>query len=160
MTLTSILGFLPAAVVLQIIRYAVNSWQSRKNARSMRCQPPPRLPCKDPFGITSVKEGIAADKAKMVPSLVESRFKTIEKQEGKFAETFVMRTLFKDVLFTVDPQNVKALLATQFKDFELGKSRRRALHPLLGTGIVRHPALLFAPHGRWKIFEKTTCTNY
>jgi cytochrome P450 len=36
---------------------------------------------------------------------------------------------------TVDPENVKAILATQFNDFELGYTRRNALSPLLGNGI-------------------------
>jgi hypothetical protein len=35
-------------------------------------------------------------------------------------------------------ENVQAVLATQFKDFELGSVRQISMHPLLGTGIVSH----------------------
>ncbi|KAJ3497087.1 hypothetical protein NLG97_g2163 [Lecanicillium saksenae] len=36
---------------------------------------------------------------------------------------------------TVDPENIKAMLATQFKDFELGSLRSNQLGPLVGHGI-------------------------
>lgn len=136
MTPTFILGFLGAAVVLQIIRLAVNSWQHARRARSLGCGSLPRLPCKDPIGISTLKESMAADKSKTIPQLSERRFKQMSEQEGRFVTTFIMRNLGRDVTFTVDPKNVQAVLATQFKDFELGAPRRRNLHPLLGTGIV------------------------
>ena len=34
-----------------------------------------------------------------------------------------------------EPENIKALLSTQFDDFELGEKRYRAFSPLLGNGI-------------------------
>ncbi|KAJ5890059.1 Cytochrome P450 E-class CYP52 [Penicillium tannophilum] len=135
MTPTFILGFLGAAVVLQIIRLAVNSWQHARRARSLGCGPLPRLPCKDPIGIATLKESIAADKTKTIPLLSERRCQLMSEQEGRFVSTFVMRNLGRDVTFTIDPKNVQAVLATQFKDFELGAPRRRNMHPLLGTGI-------------------------
>jgi len=38
-------------------------------------------------------------------------------------------------IFTVEPENVKAILATQFEDFELGHVRRGNFFPMLGNGI-------------------------
>jgi hypothetical protein len=39
---------------------------------------------------------------------------------------------------TVDPKNVQAMLATQFKDFELGPLRRGTFGPVIGSGIFTH----------------------
>jgi cytochrome P450 len=36
---------------------------------------------------------------------------------------------------TTDPKNVQAMLATQFKDFELGPFRRNMFNPVIGKGI-------------------------
>lgn len=36
---------------------------------------------------------------------------------------------------TTDPENIKAILATQFEDFELGPMRRGNFFPMLGNGI-------------------------
>ncbi|USP73415.1 translation initiation factor if-2 [Curvularia clavata] len=38
-------------------------------------------------------------------------------------------------IFTIEPKNIQAILATQFKDFGLGKVRNRNFSPLLGHGI-------------------------
>lgn len=36
---------------------------------------------------------------------------------------------------TIEPRNVQAILATKFKDFELGDNRKKSFEPLLGQGI-------------------------
>lgn len=53
------------------------------------------------------------------------------KEEGK---TFTMHMAGFKMFFTIDPENVKAMLATQFNDFALG-SRHSHFLPLLGDGI-------------------------
>ena len=40
-----------------------------------------------------------------------------------------------DLLFTIEPENIKTVLATKFKDYELTSRRRSAFYPLLGHGI-------------------------
>ncbi|KAJ6031306.1 Cytochrome P450 E-class [Penicillium herquei] len=135
MAVNFIVGFLAAAIVLQAIRYAINSWQHSRKARSLGCENAPRLPCKDPFGIDSLKQAIEADKVKMIPKMATDRFETVSKLENRYVTTYISRGLGRDVIFTMEPKNVQALLATQFKDFELGTSRRRSMHPMLGTGI-------------------------
>ena len=54
-------------------------------------------------------------------------------EEGK-KDTAVLFLFGVRVIFTRDPENIKALLATQFEDFALG-SRHAHLSPLLGDGI-------------------------
>jgi len=139
MTTTFLLGFAAAALVLQIIRVLVNSWQHARKARSLGCGSLPRYPCSDFLGIGNLKASLAADKANIVPQLSENRVQTISNIENRYVTTFIIRNLGRDLHFTIDPKNIQAVLATQFKDFELGEVRRRSIHPLLGTGIVRHP---------------------
>lgn len=135
MTPTFILGFAAAAVILHIIRSLVNSWQHARKARELGCANVPMYPCSDPFGIGNLKASLAADKAKALPALAEQRVQTISDIENRNVTTFIIRNLGRDLYFTVDPKNIQAVLATQFKDFELGEIRRRSVHPLLGTGI-------------------------
>ncbi|KAJ5654749.1 hypothetical protein N7490_001752 [Penicillium lividum] len=135
MALTFIVGFATAAFVLQIIRMVINSWQIARNAKRLGCGNLPRYPCKDPIGINTLKQSLVAVKEETLPELAEKRFEVMAKQESRYVTTFMIRNLGRDGIFTIDPKNIQAILATQFKEFELGDSRRRAMHPLLGTGI-------------------------
>lgn len=40
-----------------------------------------------------------------------------------------------DLIFTIEAENIKTVLATKFKDYELPATRKKAFHPLLGWGI-------------------------
>ena len=67
----------------------------------------------------------------MLDGLIFARFK----QERTW--TYTHTTLFGEhVLHTAEPRNVRAVLATSFKDFELGKIRHHQFGPLLGYGIL------------------------
>jgi cytochrome P450 len=66
-------------------------------------------------------------------------------QSGKFVEyiaglhaahgpTFKEKMIGNNLISTIEPANLKALLATQFTDFGLG-IRHRQFYPLLGDGI-------------------------
>lgn len=48
--------------------------------------------------------------------------------------TFKEKMIGNNLISTIDPANLKALLATQFNDFGLG-IRHRQFYPLLGDGI-------------------------
>ena len=49
--------------------------------------------------------------------------------------TWLQNVLGEFYHVTADPENIKAMLATQFGDFELGPLRRDQLGPLIGHGI-------------------------
>ncbi|CAI5760176.1 unnamed protein product [Candida verbasci] len=73
-------------------------------------------------------------KAKLNGSLLEftmDGFITCPKPE---IATFRLQVFFKDLIMTRDPENIKAILATQFNDFSLG-TRHAHFQPLLGDGI-------------------------
>lgn len=138
MTANFIVGFAAAAVVLQIIRLALASWQHSRKAKSLGCGSLPTFPSKDPLGIDNLKQTLAADKEGLVPKLTEKRVQLISERENRYVSTYSIRNLGRNHVFTIDPKNIQALLATQFKDFELGQVRHASMHPLLGTGIVSH----------------------
>ena len=49
--------------------------------------------------------------------------------------TMVQRIAFTDMIQTIEPDNLKTLLALNFKDWSLGDRRKNAMTPLLGPGI-------------------------
>ncbi|KAJ5133517.1 hypothetical protein N7526_004882 [Penicillium atrosanguineum] len=135
MTANFIVGFAAAAVVLQIIRLVFASWQHSRKAKSLGCGRLPSFPSKDPLGIDNLKQTLAADKEGLVPKLTEKRVQIISERENRYVSTYNICNLGRNHVFTIDPKNIQALLATQFKDFELGQVRHASMHPLLGTGI-------------------------
>jgi hypothetical protein len=123
------------AVALRLLWTLVSRWQHAQNARRLGCGSIPLYPS-DPLGISVLKEALAADKAKKLLPMVERRVALMSDHEGRYVTTFRFRQMGRENYFTTDPKNIQAILATQFKDFELGAPRRQALHPLLGAGIV------------------------
>ncbi|KAJ6553147.1 cytochrome P450 [Mycena capillaripes] len=64
--------------------------------------------------------------------------------------SFSVRFLFQDRIMTADPENIKAILATEFNGFEKGAEFRGLMEPLLGTGV-------FAADGdMWKFHRQMT----
>lgn len=53
-------------------------------------------------------------------------------------DTYSFHMFGQTVISTRDPENVKALLATQFQDFSLGQTRYDNFVPMLGEGIFTH----------------------
>lgn len=51
------------------------------------------------------------------------------------AHTLNLRFLHMNVIMTKNPENLKAMMATSFKDFNLPDNRRASFIPLLGRGI-------------------------
>ena len=49
--------------------------------------------------------------------------------------TMVQRIIFTDMIQTAEPENLKTMLAVNFKDYELGDRRTTAFIPFLGRGI-------------------------
>ena len=70
-----------------------------------------------------------ADKAQVVPNEIVD----IHREVG--VNTWNQNFFGTDVIATVDPKNIQAVLATQFNDFALGELRRKNFFPLLGNGI-------------------------
>ncbi|KAF8206094.1 cytochrome P450 [Mycena galopus ATCC 62051] len=64
--------------------------------------------------------------------------------------TLTVRFLFQNRIITAEPENIKAILATEFDGFEKGLEFRSVMEPLLGTGV-------FAADGdMWKFHRQMT----
>jgi len=57
-----------------------------------------------------------------------------ERAEKVGSYTYTSTTISKDAIITADPENIKAILSTKFKDFCLGP-RDAGFGPLIGKGI-------------------------
>ncbi|KAI9924943.1 hypothetical protein ASPWEDRAFT_162858 [Aspergillus wentii DTO 134E9] len=123
-----------AAVVLRLLWSIVTSIQHARRARQLGCGPTLLYPS-DPLGISTLKESLKADKEKDIPMYTQRRVDFMSDRENRYVSTFRVRTMGRENLFTCDPKNIQALLATQFKDFDLGAIRQHSLNDLLGTGI-------------------------
>ena len=72
---------------------------------------------------------VKADREQVLPH----ELLRVHREIGK--SSWVQQVMTTDLLVTNEPENIKALLATQFHDFELGPQRRGNFFPLLGNGI-------------------------
>ncbi|OQD89061.1 hypothetical protein PENANT_c003G07195 [Penicillium antarcticum] len=99
----------------------------------MGCGKAPVYPSQDPFGISTLLETLEAARDKMLPQLAERRIAFLSRQHDRYVSTFRMCQAGRENLFTADPKNVQAMLATQFKDFGLGDTRRNVAGPVFTT---------------------------
>ena len=104
----------------------VHSYNHRRLASALSCKPVRDAPS-GPFGLVAFYHMTQAVKSKSWLPWFESEFR-------KHGTTFRRPLMGRNLIMTCEPQNVKALLATQFADFGLG-TRYQHLLPLLGDGI-------------------------
>ena len=80
------------------------------------------------FGLKVVMENSKAFKEHRLLHLLRDR-------HSKYGNTFHQRQLFQTVINTIDPENLKAFMSTDFKDWQLPARRKNTFEPLLGHGI-------------------------
>lgn len=117
------------ALYFVVVRPVYNHFRHAANARRLGCETPHTKVNKLPFGIDHIRRLNAADKNDMVPPEVMK----IYQEEG--VNSFQHWLGGKRQLFTTEPRNVQAILATQFNDFEIPQSRQGSFFPMLGEGI-------------------------
>ncbi|CAI5760761.1 unnamed protein product [Candida verbasci] len=99
------------------------------NAKRLGCENPEYLKTAGWTGVFTLMEVVKAKNAGRLADYGDDTFK--EYPNNTFYLTIV--GVLK-IVFTVDPENIKAVLATQFNDFSLG-TRHAHFKPLLGDGI-------------------------
>ncbi|RCK66292.1 hypothetical protein Cantr_02055 [Candida viswanathii] len=115
---------LPLLVIIkQIVAHARTNYLMKK----LGAKPFTHVQLDGWFGFKFGREFLKAKSAGRQVDLIISRFHDNE-------DTFSSYAFGNHVVFTRDPENIKALLATQFGDFSLG-SRVKFFKPLLGYGI-------------------------
>lgn len=105
-------------------------------AKELGCQPPPTYPSTRILGLNHLTQMQAADKEQMFPDMLQARQDYISELNGRLVPTHRAVMLGQEMYFTSDPENIKAMLATQFNDFYLGPARRGNMIATLGDGIV------------------------
>jgi hypothetical protein len=118
---------------LAALAWLVNrSLQQRRRARlasEWNCQLPARRPARWPGGLDFVHGMLKADKAFDIPNHLTQVWRDMQ------VNTWVQNMAGTEVVVTCEPENVKALLATQFNDFELPEQRRQIFWGIFGGGI-------------------------
>jgi len=121
---------LTAYAVYLLTTLLVTQYKRAIAAKARGCLPAPTFPSPDPAGITNVVRPIQANNAGRLLSHINGRFATTTKQEAREVFTFQAHIMRNWLFVTCDPKNIQALLATQFKDFELGPIRFGTFAPL------------------------------
>jgi hypothetical protein len=114
------------AVVFVIVRYVVQAHHHRKQAKALGCKPARSGPTTF-FGIPAFLRLGKAVREKIWIDFLTDEFKV-------HGNTYRQAFLGREMMTTIEPENIKAILATQFKDFCLG-TRHQQFDPLLGDGI-------------------------
>lgn len=77
----------------------------------------------------------------------KERKKTMSAKTGRNCKTFLIKYPPADTwVYTFEPRNLQAVLATQFHDFQHATTRVNAFEPLLGLGIVSYEIIYGTPH--------------
>ncbi|KAF2807819.1 cytochrome P450 [Mytilinidion resinicola] len=84
-----------------------------------------------PFGIDLVYRAVTSSLADKNYEMWLDMFKSY----GKGRWTLEAGSSYTRIVFTADPENIKAILATQFKDFGKGERFNREWHDFLGDSI-------------------------
>lgn len=92
----------------------------------------------DPFfGLDFVIHTIRAKRGRYLLKDIQARF-------SRFGQTFTSNVLGDLLIFTDEPKNALAVLATSFADFDMGELRREATAKLLGHGIFNADGVAWA----------------
>ncbi|KAM3500514.1 hypothetical protein MY11210_009503 [Beauveria gryllotalpidicola] len=129
----TLLAYWPIAagiVTLYILQQLWIEYSHRQRARALGCKAPFLRQGKLPLSVDHLYKALKA--------LKEDEFLNLELRTHADLgglTTFHQASLGRKIIMTTDPENIKAMLATQFKDFGLGPIRYKVLEPLLGRGI-------------------------
>ena len=126
-----------SAIVLSALYSLVTFWRLKRKAIALGCKPVPVWKAWDLFGINMTVAMTKAMNGNRLSEEIHSILKEVQEREGRECTTF--QVYFPPGLlhfFTFDPRNLQAVLATQFKDFQIPSSRLAGFRQLLGQGIV------------------------
>lgn len=120
---------------------AVSSLRARRFARIHGCRKLKNAPQKDPFfGVDVFLDGEKAMREKRFLQYLAKHFED-------HGSTFKWSLMGDDLIFTNEPKNLQAVLATKFADFDIGKTRQQITKPFWGVGIFNSDGPFWA-HSR------------
>ena len=102
----------------------------RRFIASKGCKPLRKWRNKDPFfGIDFLWDSYKALKEHRALELTKTMFDTLG---VKTAQMSILRMTY---VATVEPENLKCVLSTDFRNYSLGDMRKKLMRPVLGEGI-------------------------
>jgi cytochrome P450 len=119
-------ALLGAWILYSLVKSIISNIQNRRKAQALGCLPPHDV-ANFFLGIPAYLEVVEAAR----------QYKTIQygmRLHARGGNTFVQKVLGTRQITTFEPENVKAVLATQFSDFALA-TRSKVFGPFLGDGI-------------------------
>ncbi|KAI6294406.1 hypothetical protein MCOR29_008988 [Pyricularia oryzae] len=127
-TTAALLLFLALVLVVSGVR-SIRSISARRTfIAENNCKPAPAWPQKDPFlALDFIQKGLANFRQK---KFLDGWTKYYE----DLGPTFTTKAAGMLYINTIDPENIKTVLATRFRDFSLAE-RVEIMGPLLGRGI-------------------------
>ncbi|KAI1170323.1 cytochrome P450 alkane hydroxylase-like protein [Nemania sp. FL0916] len=120
-----------AALLLGVVasRLLLTTISRRRFSAQHHCGAPrSRYPHRDPFGVDFVRAQVKALREKRL-------LDQIHDNHVRLGTTFTARAFTQPFVATTDPENIKTVLATRFKDYAIGSVRAPRLSALLGKGI-------------------------
>ncbi|KHN94899.1 n-alkane-inducible cytochrome P450 [Metarhizium album ARSEF 1941] len=100
----------------------------RQFARSHGCRPIAKSCNRDPFlGLDMIRANLRAARD-------HKALETSRERYSRLGNTFTSRQLMTPVIMTIEPDNIKTILALNFKDYGV-RHRLERFSPLLGAGI-------------------------
>ena len=121
---------LTLVILRSIYRYVIIGIPRKKLIRQYGCKDAVRYPQKDPFlGLDTILDWIRAIKTNCYLARVEQQY-------NEYGNTYSFRFSTSNNINTNEPENIKAVLATNSKDYGVGWRRKYAFSPLLGKSII------------------------
>ena len=144
-----LLSFTIVSVIYTLVRRVLIRRQFQAFSRLHNCQPPPHTATTLPWGLDRMWRlvRLTSKGADVMETVIMPDFQA-------HGWTFQTSGLFGvEPLFTADPANLRAIFATQFKDFLIGDNRAGAFGYMVGKCIFttdgpfwEHSRALFRPH--------------
>ncbi|MCJ1348809.1 hypothetical protein MMC31_007042, partial [Peltigera leucophlebia] len=130
LTLNHLLAFLAVYVLYKVQQRLSLSARHDAIIKEHGCKPVRRFPgVENPFfEWRFLVNTMKAYRKHRLMELVQDRY-------NRLGYTIRAKVMFRYIYHTVEPENIKTILATKFNDWSLPDGRKRAFIPLLGQGI-------------------------
>ena len=126
----TLLSFTCLCISYHTYRHLTIGASRRRFIASKGCKPIPKWGNKDPIlGLAFLSPTYKAFREHRNLESVKKRFDLLG------VNTVHITILTRTFVATIEPENLKCVLASEFRNFSLGKERKLLLGPLLGEGI-------------------------
>ena len=128
--LFTLLACLTSASLYKIIYYVITTVAYNQSSSSKGCKPPSAYPqIRLLLGVDLIRDVILAVRSKCYLMKIQQSYR-------QYGNTFSKNIFFTRVICTIEPENIKAVLSTNFNDYGITSVRKNAFNPLLGQNIL------------------------